>query len=414
MSSSVQATTVGATTKQPRPPQRRMKNRREVIISTASTLFVARGFSRVTMRDIAAEMGITDAALYRYFPNQRAILTAVMDSSLEKFLEGLQGIEPDTVLVDALRRHVEAPAGTSSFALLWHRDSRRLDTIERRRLAKKLADVVESLAVIIRKYTDLPEEIVQSRAWWCISASSSISYIRVHLDPDRLKSLLVSCLFVGVTSPMRKGAHSQALPDRNPGWPAVEGNLLHGRASRREAILDSASVLFAARGYEKVSMEDLASSIGVSAATLYADFRGKHEVLFATFERGNTWLQLQLNSILRSTRDPRLALQRIITGHRQLVQGRPEHWEIYFRELHLLPSDLDRVSRSRHQDYYEEWVRLLRLVRPEIDREAAFVLVQTVLIGLADLSRTPRIVADEQALFDLDQLSMCVLMTAGV
>ena len=50
------------------------------IITIASALFKDRGFSAVTMRDIAKAMGIKAASLYNHIKNKEEILTFIIIS----------------------------------------------------------------------------------------------------------------------------------------------------------------------------------------------------------------------------------------------------------------------------------------------------------------------------------------------
>jgi AcrR family transcriptional regulator len=54
---------------------------------------------------------------------------------------------------------------------------------------------------------------------------------------------------------------------------------------RREQILDAANALFAERGYDEVSVEDIASSAGVTRGLVHHYFGGRKEVFIALLER---------------------------------------------------------------------------------------------------------------------------------
>ena len=54
---------------------------------------------------------------------------------------------------------------------------------------------------------------------------------------------------------------------------------------RREQILDAANALFAERGYEEVSVEDIASSAGVARGLVHHYFGGRKQVYIALLER---------------------------------------------------------------------------------------------------------------------------------
>jgi len=56
--------------------------RRADILALAAKCFSTHGFVGTTTRDIARAVGITEAALYRYFPSKEAIYTAILDERL--------------------------------------------------------------------------------------------------------------------------------------------------------------------------------------------------------------------------------------------------------------------------------------------------------------------------------------------
>jgi AcrR family transcriptional regulator len=56
--------------------------RRADILEIAARVFSTHGYVGATTRDIAREIGITEAALYRYFPSKEAIYTAILEERL--------------------------------------------------------------------------------------------------------------------------------------------------------------------------------------------------------------------------------------------------------------------------------------------------------------------------------------------
>src|SRR5262245_35304506 len=58
------------------------KERREQILRAAAECFGTRGFHGTTTRDIAAAVGLTEAALYRHFRGKQAIYTAIFEERL--------------------------------------------------------------------------------------------------------------------------------------------------------------------------------------------------------------------------------------------------------------------------------------------------------------------------------------------
>ena len=65
-------------------PHRRLPadERRAQILREAARLFGTHGFKGTTTRDVAARVGITEAALYRYFPSKEAMYAAILDARM--------------------------------------------------------------------------------------------------------------------------------------------------------------------------------------------------------------------------------------------------------------------------------------------------------------------------------------------
>ena len=65
-------------------------------------------------------------------------------------------------------------------------------------------------------------------------------------------------------------------------------------AERRDQILEAANALFAERGYDEVSIEDIASSAGVTRGLVHHYFGGRKEVYIALLERLGAQREQQL------------------------------------------------------------------------------------------------------------------------
>lgn len=109
----------------------------------------------------------------------------------------------------------------------------------------------------------------------------------------------------------------------------------------QDLVLECAERLFAERGFEQVTMRDIAGSAGISPKTLYAVFPGKDDI-YAAVSRGRS---LALLDLLREAADKEApALDRLKRSIRVLVAFLVEHrafFGIMMRESRswgLLPS----------------------------------------------------------------------------
>jgi AcrR family transcriptional regulator len=67
--------------------------RRAQILREAARLFGTHGFSGTTTRDVATRVGITEAALYRYFESKEAMYAAILDERMA-VTDPLAAVEP--------------------------------------------------------------------------------------------------------------------------------------------------------------------------------------------------------------------------------------------------------------------------------------------------------------------------------
>ncbi len=91
-------------------------DRRTAIISAARMIFVENGFERTTTRSLAEAAGVSEALLFKHFPNKEALYSAIQISCFkeegEKFIARSQSLEPSSaalvLLVSDLVSHILA------------------------------------------------------------------------------------------------------------------------------------------------------------------------------------------------------------------------------------------------------------------------------------------------------------------
>ena len=96
----------------PGRPSTRHARRHAEILTTAAGVFAERGFHGASMRDIAARLGVRQAAIYYYFPSKTAILEAICREGITAFVERLGAISAAALPSEekvrrAIRAHLE-------------------------------------------------------------------------------------------------------------------------------------------------------------------------------------------------------------------------------------------------------------------------------------------------------------------
>lgn len=76
------------------------EDRRTAIVNAAQRVFVEKGFYRTTTRELAEAAGVSEALLFRHFPNKEALYSAIQVSCFKdegsKINEQLRLLEPST------------------------------------------------------------------------------------------------------------------------------------------------------------------------------------------------------------------------------------------------------------------------------------------------------------------------------
>jgi AcrR family transcriptional regulator len=82
--------------------QSKLKPRHRVL-DAARRLFMARGYEAATIRDIAAEAGLSTGAVFASFQDKTDLFNAVMAEDFQRLIEGLrQGEQPQAGVDDAI------------------------------------------------------------------------------------------------------------------------------------------------------------------------------------------------------------------------------------------------------------------------------------------------------------------------
>jgi TetR/AcrR family transcriptional regulator, repressor for uid operon len=101
------------------------RDRRSRILDAAEACFARDGFHRTTMQDVAAECGMSQGNLYRYFPSKDAIVIGLTDRDRDEFIADFRLLEsadnPISGLAEIGRKHlIEMPRARAALILeIW-------------------------------------------------------------------------------------------------------------------------------------------------------------------------------------------------------------------------------------------------------------------------------------------------------
>lgn len=161
--------------------------------------------------------------------------------------------------------------------------------------------------------------------------------------------------------------------------------------NRKESILDAATQLFAAKGYEATPTAEVAKVAGVSEGTIFHHFKTKDGVLIHIIRRMMNLYYKEIRAEAKNAGSGLDAVERMIRLHFRFINEHSQEFLVIFRDLptHFLKPDLPH--RKMVQDHVTQVFRLLTeaiehgqldgSMRPVPTENTAFIL-RGLLIGL--------------------------------
>lgn len=161
-----------------------------------------------------------------------------------------------------------------------------------------------------------------------------------------------------------------------------------GGENRREALLDAAAAMFAAKGYDGTSIRDIAGAVGMLPGSLYYHFKSKEDLLLAVYRKGVARFEEAIAEALGQTpAEPWQAIEAACAAHLSTLLDGGDYARIVSPEFmrsfpHEVLSTLN-AERDRYERHFEKLIAALPL-GPETDRW----LFKVSLFGSLNWSQT--------------------------
>ncbi len=129
-------------------------------------------------------------------------------------------------------------------------------------------------------------------------------------------------------------------------------------ASRKTEIITTASRLFKEKGYNAVSMRDIAQAMGIKASSLYNHISGKQEILSTLILTVAREFTSGMEQVLSKKLNSVQKIEKIIEFHIDITVTYSEALAALNNDwMHLLDDDLKQFVKMR--DDYENNVRII-------------------------------------------------------
>ncbi|WP_238006494.1 helix-turn-helix domain-containing protein [Dactylosporangium sp. AC04546] len=356
---------------------RRTEERRAQLAEIAVQQFHRHGFHQVSMAGVAAAVELTAPAIYRHFRNKEDLLAAAIGSALDAVDEALAGVE-DAALHEFLQAAAGVAVARREVWILLQREMRHLGVEQRAPLEDRFASIVRRFTTAIQaERADLGTSEVQFLTTAALAVLASPSVYRRRLPEDEQRAILAAAseatcraTWVSPTGP--------AQPDRPFGGQRV----IEPAPGRSEEVLGTAIRLFAKKGYQAVSLDEIAAELGMAGPSLYYYFATKADLLVAAFVRATEWLAAQRT---RAPQPP--SLDDLITTYIDLGIRERLLFGVYVWEAVNLPPEAGRRIRAGLDADIDAWCAALGRLRPELTAPQCLVLVHAGRAVVHDIVR---------------------------
>lgn len=158
-------------------------------------------------------------------------------------------------------------------------------------------------------------------------------------------------------------------------------------STRKQEIINIASRLFKERGYNAVSMRDIAQAMDMKAASLYNHISGKQEILATLILEVAEEFTEKMNSIASETSTPLQKIKKVIEVHIDITVNFSEHIATLNNDwIHLEGTSLKRVVKMR-EDYEDNFRNIIKqgISEKQIKSQHPEVILFSILSTLRTL-----------------------------
>lgn len=133
-----------------------------------------------------------------------------------------------------------------------------------------------------------------------------------------------------------------------------------GARARREAILDTATILFAEQGYDATGTQDLVERLQVGKGTLYRYFPSKRELFLAAVDRVMRRLRESVDESIQGIDEPLERIESAIYTYLDFFATHPEYVELLIQERAQFKDRKTPTWIMHRNNSVERWMSLYR------------------------------------------------------
>jgi len=327
------------------------------------------------MADVAATVGLTGPAIYRHYKSKEDLLIAAITHALDTVQEALAQAEGTTV-PDFMLTVAGAAVARRELWILLQREVRHLGPEQRQPLDERFSRIVRPFTALVRRERkDLAGRDTGLLTTAVLATLASASVYRSRMPERDQQRVLAAAATAACGARWGAAAGSgdeHEIAGRSASFISV--------SDRGAEILDTAIRLFAGRGYQSVSLDDIGAELGMAGPSLLYYYATKSDILVAAFARATGWLAAQRRPAGRSLEDLAAAYIDVAVRERLL-------FGVYVWEAVNLPAEAGRRIRAGLDADIQAWCAALAERRPELTAGPRLALVHAARAVVHDVVR---------------------------
>ncbi|ADZ09463.1 transcriptional regulator, TetR family [Methanobacterium lacus] len=136
------------------------------------------------------------------------------------------------------------------------------------------------------------------------------------------------------------------------------------KIQRRESMIDAAEILFFKKGYDNVTMKDIADEVELNRATIYLYFENKEALCFAVILKGMRILNGMIKKNVKRTTARRM-INAVGSTYYMFFQMYPQYFKVYnyFQSGRFEVEDLLSSTNGQHKSSVWDLKEILKLQR---------------------------------------------------
>ena len=124
-------------------------------------------------------------------------------------------------------------------------------------------------------------------------------------------------------------------------------------SSRKDQIIETAVKLFYDRCFDAISVNDIASNVGITKAGLYHFIKNKEYLLYLIINYGLDLLENQVMKPAMAIKDPEQRIRFIFANHIRLITREHKEYQVAIHERNTLSSEYQNKIVQRKRAYLD-------------------------------------------------------------